>query len=117
MKSDVDNRRSSADTEHSRRALTPATEIPAALTRRVVIENVMPSVDAGRFPIKRAVGESVAVTADIFADGHDVVVAVLRDREGQQEREGLDGQDGWRETPMALVAPGSAAWAGRFAVH
>jgi starch synthase (maltosyl-transferring) len=117
MKSDVDNRRSSADTEHSRRALTPATEIPAPLTRRVVIENVMPSVDAGRFPIKRAVGESVAVTADLFADGHDVVVAVLRDREGQQEREGLDGQDGWRETPMALVAPGSDAWAGRFDVH
>src|SRR5262245_35233666 len=43
--------------------------------RRVAIENVQPSLDCGRFPIKRTVGETVTVTADVFADGHDVVSA------------------------------------------
>ncbi len=34
--------------------------------RRVVIEGVRPQVDAGRFPIKRVVGDTVNVDADIF---------------------------------------------------
>lgn len=38
---------------------------------RVIIENVQPQVDGGRYPAKRTVGEQVVVTADIFADGHD----------------------------------------------
>ena len=41
--------------------------------RRAVIENVKPCVDAGRFPIKRCVGDSVVVEADVFTDGHDAV--------------------------------------------
>ncbi len=39
--------------------------------RRVAIERVSPEIDGGRFAIKRVVGESVVVEADIFADGHD----------------------------------------------
>jgi len=35
--------------------------------RTVVIEAVSPEVDAGRFPVKRAVGEGVVVEANIFA--------------------------------------------------
>lgn len=46
-------------------------------TQRVIIENVQPQVDAGRYPAKRAVGEYVQVTADIFADGHDHIRALL----------------------------------------
>ena len=42
---------------------------------RVVIENVKPCVDNGRFPVKRVVGERVEVSADIFSDGHDVLTA------------------------------------------
>jgi starch synthase (maltosyl-transferring) len=53
---------------------------PERLARRVIIEQVRPNVDGGRFPIKRAIGETVAVRADVFADGHDVIVAILRDR-------------------------------------
>jgi starch synthase (maltosyl-transferring) len=48
--------------------------------RRVVIEGLAPEVDAGRFPIKRAVGETVAVEADAFADGHDVIRVALHHR-------------------------------------
>ncbi|MBU0674475.1 MAG: alpha-1,4-glucan--maltose-1-phosphate maltosyltransferase [Proteobacteria bacterium] len=55
----------------------PRTGINPELARRVWIENVQPAVDGGRFPIKRCVGEEVRVTADIFADGHDLLGAVL----------------------------------------
>ncbi|MBV8229739.1 MAG: DUF3416 domain-containing protein, partial [Planctomycetaceae bacterium] len=47
---------------------------------RVIIEGVSPEVDGGRFPIKRTIDEEVVVSADIFTDGHDAVVAVLRHR-------------------------------------
>jgi len=42
---------------------------------RAVIENVQPTVDGGRFPAKRVVGDSVSIEADVFADGHDLVAA------------------------------------------
>ena len=60
--------------------------------QRVVIEGVQPEIDGGRYGIKRTVGDDVVVEADIFADGHDVVSAVLRYR---QEA----GQE-WNEVPM-----------------
>jgi starch synthase (maltosyl-transferring) len=41
--------------------------------RRIAIETVSPQIDCGRFPIKRVVGETVVVEADMFADGHDRV--------------------------------------------
>jgi starch synthase (maltosyl-transferring) len=44
---------------------------------RVVIENITPRIDCGRFPIKRTSGESVVVEADVFTDGHDQVAAVM----------------------------------------
>jgi len=40
-------------------------------------EDVYPSVDAGRFAVKRAVGEPFEVWADIFRGGHDVLAADL----------------------------------------
>ncbi len=52
---------------------------------RVVIEQVTPSVDRGRYPIKRIEGEPIEVTCVAFKDGHDLiqaqVVATLGDRE------------------------------------
>jgi len=48
--------------------------------RRVVIERVWPEIDAGRFPIKRTVGEHVTVSADVFADGHGLLAGVLKYR-------------------------------------
>jgi starch synthase (maltosyl-transferring) len=44
---------------------------------RVIIENVQPQVDQGLYPVKRTIGESVDVTADIFGDGHDHIRAHL----------------------------------------
>ena len=63
-----------------------------AFSRRVIIENVQPELDCGRFPIKRTMGDRVEVTADIFADGHDVLYAVLRHRPASRTD--------WEEVPM-----------------
>jgi starch synthase (maltosyl-transferring) len=38
-----------------------------------VIEAVTPDVDGGRFPAKRVAGDDVAVEADVFTDGHDLL--------------------------------------------
>lgn len=53
---------------------------------RVAIDYVGPQVDGGRFPIKRALGETIAVTAHAFADGHDQIrVELLYRKSGQAE--------------------------------
>jgi starch synthase (maltosyl-transferring) len=61
----------------------------------VVIDNLQPLIDCGRSAIKRIVGEDLAVEADIFKDGHDIVAAVLKWR--------VVGKRAWRETPMTFV--------------
>jgi starch synthase (maltosyl-transferring) len=61
----------------------------------IVIENLQPLIDGGRYPIKRIVGEDLVVEADIFRDGHDVVAAILKWR--------VLGKRAWRETPMNFV--------------
>jgi len=57
-----------------------------------VIENLRPLLDGGRYPVKRVVGEDLAVEADVFKDGHDVVAAALKWR--------TLGETRWQETPM-----------------
>ena len=58
-------------------SLNKSREKIRAAPARVVIESVRPQVDGGRYPIKRAIGDEVVVEADVFADGHDAVVAEL----------------------------------------
>jgi len=75
--------------------------------RRVVIEHVRPEIDGGRFSIRRVVGETVVVSADIYADGHDLLSAELRYRHvGDLE---------WQTTPMTMVQ--NDQWRGEFVVH
>ena len=53
---------------------------------RVVIENITPQVDGGRFAVKRVRGDTVSVGADVFTDGHDLVgCAVAFRRRGEPE--------------------------------
>jgi starch synthase (maltosyl-transferring) len=59
---------------------------------RVIIEGLKPEIDGGCFPIKRVIGERVVVEADIFADGHDAISALLLYRN--------ENDPGWAETPM-----------------
>jgi len=60
--------------------------------KRIGKEKVNPEIDCGRFPIKRVTGEKVIVQAEIFADGHDVFVASLLYKKGDNLT--------WRETPI-----------------
>ncbi|MEO8078810.1 MAG: alpha-1,4-glucan--maltose-1-phosphate maltosyltransferase, partial [Acidobacteriota bacterium] len=75
--------------------------------RRVVVENVHPQVDGGRFPIKRVAGETLTVSADIHADGHDLLAAVVLYRR--------TGATEWREVPMTPI--GNDRWQGTFPVE
>jgi starch synthase (maltosyl-transferring) len=76
------------------------------LVQRVVIENVGPEIQGGRFPIKRTIGEDVEVTADIYADGHDILGAVLLHRPASQR--------GWEEVPMQPLV--NDRWQAKFIV-
>jgi len=74
--------------------------------QRVTIESVCPQVDGGRFPVKRVIGESVGVRARVFADGHDVLRAVVKFRPA--------GSECWQEAPMRPT--GNDWWRGTFQV-
>lgn len=56
------------------------------------IENVQPVVDCGRYAIKREVGDSVNVSADIFREGHDLISALIQCRQR--------GESEWSEVQM-----------------
>jgi starch synthase (maltosyl-transferring) len=74
--------------------------------QRVVIRGVQPELECGRFPIKRVIGETVEVHADIFADGHDSISAVIRYRH--------ENEESWLETRMEPL--GNDRWQGTFTV-
>lgn len=82
-------------------------EEPRLVLRRVVIENVQPEIDDGKYPIKRTLGESVVVEADIHADGHDVLSAVVSYRP--------EHESAWREAVMRPLV--NDRWQGKFDVE
>ena len=78
--------------------------VEAATMPRVAVENVAPTVEDGRFPAKRLVGEVVEVSADLISDGHDRLAAAVLWRAADEEV--------WCEAPM--VAAGNDRWVGHF---
>src|SRR2546421_10231517 len=79
-------------------------DLPSAaeLKRTVVIEAIAPVVDGGRYPVKREVGAVFEVSADIFKEGQDVLVAFLLYRRADERPR--------RQGPVRLV--GQHPWAG-----
>jgi starch synthase (maltosyl-transferring) len=77
---------------------------------RIRIEHPAPTIDCGRWPVKRTVGDTVHVSADIFRDGHEVLRAVVRWRE--------PGETTWRESPLTAVDAhhDGVRWEGAFTV-
>jgi starch synthase (maltosyl-transferring) len=77
---------------------------------RIRIEHATPTVDGGRWPVKRTVGDTVNVAADIFRDGHEVLRAVVRWR-GPSDK-------GWQESPLTAVDAhhDGVRWEGAFTV-
>ena len=88
--------------EEGKRGTLPGFPFPKDLRRTVVIEAVEPVVDGGRYPLKREVGDTLEVSADIFKEGHEVLVAFLRYRRADDPT--------WREAPMRFVD--NDRWAG-----
>ena len=74
------------------------------LKKTIIIENVAPTVDGGRYPVKREVGAVVDVQADIFKEGHDQLLAFLKHRRWDATA--------WHETPMRFVD--NDRWGGAF---
>jgi starch synthase (maltosyl-transferring) len=74
--------------------------------KRVVIEEVEPQVDCGRYPAKRILGDTVTVTAAVFGDGHDHVSGRLLYRHSSEAD--------WRSTPIFPLT--NDLWSASFTV-
>ena len=68
--------------------------------RRVVVENVSPAVDGGRFAAKSVIGEAVTITADAFTDGHELLAVDTMWRAADEKN--------WRRVPMSHL--GNDRW-------
>lgn len=73
----------------------------------LVIENIQPSIDAGRFAIKREPGDTVQITADIFRHSHEKYDAAIYYKLRNERR--------WRKAPMHFVD--NDMWTGEFVVN
>ena len=80
---------------------------PSEGRSRVVIEEVEPQVNGGRYPACRIVGDRVVVTAAIFADGHDHIAAHLLYRHKSERR--------WRIANMTPL--GNDLWTASFTAN
>jgi starch synthase (maltosyl-transferring) len=78
--------------------------------RRIRIAKPAPLLDAGRYAPKRCVGDVVAVSADIFRDGHEKLRAVVKYK--------APGSRRWLEAPMRAIDAhyNGVRWAGEFEV-
>ena len=71
---------------------------------RFRIEDIYPSIQGGRYAVKRIAGEPVSVWADIFRDGHDQIAASLRWRRDTSNR--------WNSVPMRFFS--NDRWSAEF---
>jgi len=74
------------------------------LRNHIVIEDVTPSVDGGRYPAKRIAGDRCVVEADIFREGHQILRAAVKWRRKQDEA--------FDEAPMLAIE--NDRWRGEF---
>jgi starch synthase (maltosyl-transferring) len=88
----------------------PGDNRPKPPPPRIQIVAPAPMIDCGRHPSKRTVGDTVAVSADVFSDGHDIVRAVVKSCPADGEA--------WDESPMRPIDAQVAGdrWAGEFEV-
>jgi starch synthase (maltosyl-transferring) len=79
--------------------------------RRIRIAKPAPVLDGGRYAVKRTVGDRVAVSADIFRDGHEKLRAVVKYK--------APGGRRWLESELHTVDAhiSGVRWAGEFAVE
>jgi starch synthase (maltosyl-transferring) len=73
---------------------------------RIVLADLEPQVDCGRWPAKACVGDRVPVAVTVVRDGHEVLRAVVRWKASAGR---------WREEPLTAV--GNDRFAGSFPVE
>jgi starch synthase (maltosyl-transferring) len=99
----------SAKPRASRKGATDSAALDLAASR-LAIEGVAPLIDGGRFAAKAVAGRPMAVEADVFSDGHEVIGVAVRVREGRAETEARMAHsvnDRW-STEIAFDAVGPA---------
>jgi starch synthase (maltosyl-transferring) len=74
--------------------------------RRILIQDVRPQVDCGRYAVKAVAGDRVGVSATIVRDGHEVLGAAVRFKP--------PGATRWQEAPLEAV--GNDRYEGSFEV-
>jgi len=86
-------------------------------SNRIVIQYPQPAVDAGRYAVKRIAGDRVAVSADIFRDGHDLLRASVRTRR-RRPSAGAEPDRDWSEEPLHRIDAhlDGVRWAGETVV-
>ena len=73
----------------------------------LVIENIRPQIEGGRFMIKREPGDTVTLTADIFRHSHEKYDAAIFYRHDSKKK--------WEQAPMHFVD--NDQWEGSFTVN
>ena len=73
----------------------------------LVIENIRPQIEGGRFMIKREPGDTVTLTADIFRHSHEKYDAAIFYRHDSKKK--------WEKAPMHFVD--NDQWEGSFTVN
>ncbi len=84
--------------------LGAAAAVEAAGSPRIAIEAVAPSVEGGRFAVKRLTGGPILVGADIVMDGHEMLAGELLWRPVDEPS--------WRREKLELTV--NDRWEGRF---
>jgi starch synthase (maltosyl-transferring) len=79
---------------------------PTEGRKRIVIEEIQPTVNDGRYSAKRILGDAVQVTAAIFGDGHDHVAARLLYRHASTKK--------WQTVPFTALT--NDLWSATFPV-
>ena len=79
------------------RATRPGPALPAASAPRVVIEHPRPTVECGTLPAKATLGLPLTISASVFADGHDLVMAWVRHG---RPASGDKATARWQEVPL-----------------
>jgi len=74
---------------------------------RIVIENLSPQIDCGAYFIKRIVGQTITVTADVFSDGHDIIECCVKFKH--------EADENWQEVRM--VPRENEQWTATFKVE
>lgn len=75
--------------------------------KRVIIENVFPEIDGGKYPLKRVPGEKIDVKAFVISDGHDHLTVSLCWRH--------ESENNWNQKEMKLLY--NDEWTGDFRVE